>query len=1160
MRSFHVILAFAILLCAGVSCAKEELKPKVETVPEGHITVFVKARHEAGIDSKASLNTFNGYVGWESSDKLKAVYEGGSAVSSEASMGEANSASFAITYPEEKTLTHVVYPHGIAATNDGGDFKVTVPASQDGSFAGAAIEVAQYGESLALKNLGGMLQIVIGDDGVRTIRISSNDETPLAGTAVVSFSAGLPVIGALSGTSTSVSLSVSGAGTYYAAVLPCSLEAGLFVELLDESHNVIGEKYSGNTLSVERRQIRKLGTIGATTLNKYFFKPGGTGDGLSWDTAGGITLMDAVLSGGSDATLFLAQGEYHIGEIDGIDGRSSTAQCIRATGNTFKIYGGYPASATGTSISGRNTSVPTVITGDGTYRILVLNYLKTQFTADGITFTKAYRTGSDVGSALILSALATASFNKCVISDNVKEGSGGGGAIRVTQGEVSFTDCSFSGNTVAGNGGVMAITGGSVSLQKCRFTLNSAGENGGAVYITDGTLDCTDCEFTENSAKESGKRGSAIFSNGSSIVRMNACYFAENKASGGGTIWSDSATGRLFLNACSFYKNTTATYASVIGSRGICGVNNCAFQQNSNTSTTGASNFYTVNGNTVITNSSFRLAANAAVGIWAAGGTTFLANNTLVNSTASAESDKGVALKSSAPLISYGHNLVSKFYEVTADTYSIQDAGEADVLDYSLSQNWHSTKHCIYWSKWNDAGVKPAGFEFSTPCRVEEGLDAFEAASGAGFKTWLQSLRIEGYNALQTDILGRKRGINFIWPGDYENTAYAIAPTEAGILQEFVKSGTIVRGSCADPCIVYSHGEFFLTMTGSTRLAMIHDSDLSHLTAAAHSVNDNIIYDSASDPTVATMYEGVELDGTWSPEVHYFSEEDCPGNSGWYMVFAVKKKGTSIIRSVVLKASGTAKPTGPWRNPVTGEENCTQRFLDAAGKPVMIWAIGISYLRIPTGRYKGIYAMWVDETGRGEGYGNFYQRLRIARLAKPWQIASEAAIITTPTQAWERVGADDTKPMVVEGGTAVYGDHGEIFLTYCGSGYWSDYGQGQLTLKRENGDYADPLQTESWIKYEGNPVLSSNLSSDLRGAGHSFFFKDDAGNRFMCYHAYPYSGGVKGSNRNAYVEPYYIDYNDISPTAPQGVLHFGALDNGVTAPTSSTNFSYFLKK
>ena len=48
--------------------------------------------------------------------------------------------------------------------------------------------------------------------------------------------------------------------------------------------------------------------------------------------------------------------------------------------------------------------------------------------------------------------------------------------------------------------------------------------------------------------------------------------------------------------------------------------------------------------------------------------------------------------------------------------------------------------------------------------------------------------------------------------------------------------------------------------------------------------------------------------------------------------------------------------------------------------------------------------------------------------------------------------------------------------------------------------------------------------------------------------------------RNAYVEPYYIDYNQVSATAPQGVLHFGALDNGVTAPTSSTNFSYFLKK
>lgn len=372
---------------------------------------------------------------------------------------------------------------------------------------------------------------------------------------------------------------------------------------------------------------------------------------------------------------------------------------------------------------------------------------------------------------------------------------------------------------------------------------------------------------------------------------------------------------------------------------------------------------------------------------------------------------------------------------------------------------------------------------------------------------------------------------------------------------EMTLEGTQLRSSSADPCIVYYNGLFYFTMTGASNLFMVVDKDLSRLSASAHPISsDGIFYRSANDPTVEELFgKGATIDGTWSPEIHYFSEEDCPGNAGWYLVFAIRMQsdeGSAYVRPVVMKSLGRS-PSGPYGNPVSGIEGASQRFLDANGNPFTDWAIGVSYLRIPTGRYKGIYATWVDEIGRGEGYGNFYQRLRIARLSKPWQIASEAATITTPTQDWEKKGASAKLPMVVEGGTAVYGEHGEIFMTYCGSGYWSDYGQGQLTLAMEGDDYADPLQESSWIKYAGNPVFSSAQSDDLRGAGHVFFFNDPVGNRYVCYHAYPYSNGVKQSLRNAYMEPFSIDYDAKEETAPQGVLRFGLNRNGVTAPVQS---------
>ncbi|MBQ7194037.1 MAG: family 43 glycosylhydrolase [Bacteroidales bacterium] len=371
------------------------------------------------------------------------------------------------------------------------------------------------------------------------------------------------------------------------------------------------------------------------------------------------------------------------------------------------------------------------------------------------------------------------------------------------------------------------------------------------------------------------------------------------------------------------------------------------------------------------------------------------------------------------------------------------------------------------------------------------------------------------------------------------------------------KSGTLVRTSAADPCIVFHEGEFYMTMTGSANIALVHDKSLANLTSKAHPNSKNLAYRSTEDPSVEEIFgEGAVINGTWSPEIHYFSEEECPGNSGWYMVFSLRMKyeedgrtSSKYLCNVVLKSLG-GTPAGPWGHPLTGEPGHTQRLLAADGTPADAKA-GLSFLRIPSGKYKGLYAMWIDSVGRGEGYGNFYQRLRIARFLTPWQIGSDAHTITVPTQDWERKGASSILPMVVEGGTAVYGDHGEIYLTYCGSGYWSDYGQGQLTLLREGDDYADPLMETSWIKYADNPILSSVKSDDLRGAGHVFLFRDAAGSRFIVYHAYPYVNGEKQEGRNAYIEPYSIDYTAVSPTSPQGLLKFGLLGTGVTAPTGS---------
>ena len=362
-------------------------------------------------------------------------------------------------------------------------------------------------------------------------------------------------------------------------------------------------------------------------------------------------------------------------------------------------------------------------------------------------------------------------------------------------------------------------------------------------------------------------------------------------------------------------------------------------------------------------------------------------------------------------------------------------------------------------------------------------------------------------------------------------------------------NGTKVRG-VADPWLFKHNGNYYLTQTGSTNVSVFESPTLSGF--ASLKASDYIAYDVKKDPTFIEMYGKTgKVGGTWSPEIHYFSEEAAPGNAGWYMFVALRNSNPSgdsrEVKPVVLKST-TDSPRGPYGHPITGEVNRSQRLLKADGTPHNDWGIGVSTLILKEGEYKGIYLTFVTETGRGKSGkdGYFYQSIMIAKMLNPWTLGSVPSVVTTPTQVWEYAGSSETHPRVVEGGTALYGTRGDVYITYSGSGYWSAYGLGQLTW---NG--GDPLKTESWVKLPElpnkelktfNPVLSSRQAYGISGAGHASFLTDGDGNGFFCYHAYPYVDGVKSKSRAAYIEPYYIDYTQWNGTA-YGVLRLGVNEN-----------------
>ncbi|MBQ9134033.1 MAG: family 43 glycosylhydrolase [Clostridia bacterium] len=384
--------------------------------------------------------------------------------------------------------------------------------------------------------------------------------------------------------------------------------------------------------------------------------------------------------------------------------------------------------------------------------------------------------------------------------------------------------------------------------------------------------------------------------------------------------------------------------------------------------------------------------------------------------------------------------------------------------------------------------------------------------------------------------------------------------------------GTLIRSGTADPWILYHDGMYYLTQTGTSRVAVFAAEKLVDFRSTIDDavVNANIVYNSAEDPTVKELYGAdAKLSGTWSPEIHYFSEEEAPGYAGWYMLLALRKKGddSSQVKMVVLKST-TDSPKGPYGHPTKKDEagnpikNYSQPVLDANGVIYAGWGIGQSFLTIREGEYKGIYTTWVTEVDRGTA--DFYQKIMIAKMENPWTLgSSEPTAIVTPDQTWEQKGSGWSSasqkylPKVVEGATALYGARGDVYITYSGSGYWSDYGLGQLTWTG-----GDPLDAKSWVKLPDstaeddrltitNPIFTAKTATDLRGAGHASFLTDASGNGFLCYHAYPYADGEKASSRSSYIEPYYIDYTAWNGTS-YGVIRMGLNGNGVAANTAST--------
>lgn len=505
------ISQFTLFFAAGLalaSCAKEITETPAapeESVPE-YTTITLTATHpemtEAGaaaqengatavVSTKTTLDEMNGTVSWAAGDKLKLVCEDGSDFYTEA-LTEAdlkdggNTATFKATVPAGKALKWAVYPSDIATelTKDG-KFSVTVPQVQDGKFEHASIEAGEIGKdnSIALKNVCALLKFTVANEGAAKVFIGGNG-APFNGKVNISAS-----ILETSYTDSedvpdyqpNVEVSVSGHGTYYAAILPAKT-TGLSMQIYSADNTLLAENISSNALDAPRKAIKNLGELRSTPFaNKRFVTKDGAGDkqGLSWENAWSFQTLISKLQGTAltDHVIFISEGDI----------KPSSGTIPLKDNTRFKIYGGYPTNLTGVTTTDRDINKhATAFVGKDrngdkdNARLFVYNPTATgtETLFDGVGFNDTYQwvktTEYDLyaGTCLLIGASKNVYCVNCRFNNNYKVGNGimRIGSTSSTSANATFERCVFSNNTVTGEGLIRVYSKGKLTLKDCDFT------------------------------------------------------------------------------------------------------------------------------------------------------------------------------------------------------------------------------------------------------------------------------------------------------------------------------------------------------------------------------------------------------------------------------------------------------------------------------------------------------------------------------------------------------------------------------------------------------------------------------------------------------------------------------------------------------------------
>ena len=588
MNRFFTILSMAAV--AFAACDKENETPgqKIDPAELVEVTFEVSAKptqaaEVQNVSTKTEIKD-DGTVLWSVGDKVSVFYEvNGETGSSESeaitaeSIKMDGSASITVKVPAAFTLEQfegtrslsAVYPFDATATFEGGKINVSAPKVQDGTFAHASLSVAEWSGSTSLKfeNQCGLLRIEVVDADVSKITLKSADADV-------------------------VTLNVSGAGTYYAAVAPSTLE-GFSIVLTDAEGEELAKKVTAKSFVVEKGHVLPLGKI-AGFDDRFYVSAAAKGrkDGSNWDNAAGLTELKALLAKGAVMNVYMSAGTYSVEE----------ALVSEAEGADFSVYGGYPAGAKGASLKARDAKAnATVFDGGGKSQIWLTKKGNVLF--DGLTFQNGF-SAKDNGGALVFNGTGvTGKVVGCVFEGNkVTDGTNGtsglsGGAIHVGEAKLTVENCSFSKNYGRNGGSLYSDKAkAQLTVKGCTFTEDYTYNTGGSINNSNGTQTIEDCTFSRCynlGGNDAPGLGGAIHVNGTSAVQtLKNCVFGACEASRkysyettdnracGGAISVQNAY--LDIIGCTFDGNMGSAGSAMLlqSGDGLVRVTDCVFKNN----------------------------------------------------------------------------------------------------------------------------------------------------------------------------------------------------------------------------------------------------------------------------------------------------------------------------------------------------------------------------------------------------------------------------------------------------------------------------------------------------------------------------------------------------------------------------------------------------